>query len=241
MKRLDQMVTEARNPNTTNIDQLTSIEIIHLINDEDKKVALAVEQELESIAQAVDLITHALQDLSERELCAQDIVVGIAASGRTPYVLGALKAAKAIGAKIIAISCNPGSPIAIAADIAITPVVGPEVIMGSTRLKAGTAQKMVLNMLSTASMIRLGKVYSNLMVDLCATNQKLIERAKRIVVLATGCSEDIAAQAIAACHGKVKQAIVMIMAEVTPEQAEQLLVECDGFVRLALENAALRH
>ena len=146
----------------------------------------------------------------KQSLCEKDIVVGIAASGRTPYVIGALKYARSISATCIALSCNADSEIAKHADIAISPVVGPEVLTGSTRLKSGTAQKLILNMLSTASMVRLGKCYQNLMVDVKASNDKLVIRAIRIVMQATECSREEAECVLKQCHYDVKLSLIHI-------------------------------
>nr|PZN39319.1 MAG: N-acetylmuramic acid 6-phosphate etherase [Bacillota bacterium] len=174
-------------------------------------------------------------DLRARGLRAGDVVVAIAASGRTPYALGALEEARAVGARTIALTCNPGSEMERIAELTIAPVVGPEVIAGSTRMKAGTAQKMVLNMLSTGAMVKLGKVYGNLMVDLQPTNAKLMERARRIVMLAAGVDRETAAAALEAAGGKAKVAVVMCLAGVDAETARQALEEADGFVRRAVE------
>ncbi len=174
-------------------------------------------------------------DLALLAVTGHDAVVGLAASGSTPYVLGALAEARARGALTIAVSCNPGAPITALADIAITPIVGPEVISGSTRMKAGTAQKLVLNMLSTGTMIRLGKTYGNLMVDLQATNAKLRRRAQRIVAQATGLPAGEAATLLQECGGEVKTAIVSHLARVTPAEARARLEAAGGRVREALE------
>ena len=241
--QLQQLVSEGRNPRTTDIDLMSSLEMVTTINDEDRGVADAVQQTLPQVAQAVDAIVTAFNaggrlvyigagtsgrlgvldasecpptfgvpptmvvgliaggldalvnasegaedradagaaDLAAIGFSASDVVVGIAVSGRTPYVIGALEHAKALGARTVALTCNPDSPIARMADISIAPLVGPEVITGSTRLKSGTAQKLVLNMLSTASMVRIGKTYGNLMVDMIASNGKLVARAARVV------------------------------------------------------------
>lgn len=176
------------------------------------------------------------RDIDTRGVGPKDVVVGIAASGRTPYTIGAMERAKELGAPVIAVVCNMGSPMARVADIAIEPVVGPEVILGSTRLKAGTAQKLVLNMLSTASMILLGKVYSNLMVDLRASNAKLVLRARRIIRLATGCDEDEAARAFEEAGHNAKLAIVMVLAGVGADEARAALAETKGYVRAAVEH-----
>lgn len=293
---LHRLVTEGRNIASENIDQLSTAEMLKVINDEDKKVALAVEAILPEITQAVEAIAAAFaqggrliysgagtsgrlgvldasecpptfgtapeqvigliagghkailqavenaednaeqgaRDLQAIDFSAQDILVGIAASGRTPYVLGALGWAKQRDAVTIAISCNAQSPMAECADIALSAVVGPEVVTGSSRLKAGTAQKMILNMLTTGAMIRSGKVFGNLMVDVEATNLKLIQRQKNIVIDATGCSAEEAELTLKACNGQCKTAILMLLAELTAEQAQALLIEHKGFIRSAL-------
>lgn len=174
------------------------------------------------------------KDLEEHDLCARDVVVGIAASGRTPYVLGALEYARSIGCKTAAIACNKGSAVGQAADIAIEAQVGPEVLTGSTRLKAGTAQKMILNMITTGAMVRIGKAYQNLMVDVVQSNEKLETRAENIVMAATGVERSQARQTIDAAGGKVKLAITMILTGRDVEQAAQLLEEAEGRVRDAL-------
>ena len=174
------------------------------------------------------------KDLEEHDLCARDVVVGIAASGRTPYVLGALDYARSIGCKTAAIACNKGSAVGQAADIAIEAQVGPEVLTGSTRLKAGTAQKMILNMITTGAMVRIGKAYQNLMVDVMQSNEKLETRAENIVMAATGVERSQARQTIDAAGGKVKLAITMILTGRDVEQAAQLLEEAGGRVRDAL-------
>lgn len=174
------------------------------------------------------------KDLEEHDLCARDVVVGIAASGRTPYVLGALDYARSIGCKTAAIACNKGSAVGQAADIAIEAQVGPEVLTGSTRLKAGTAQKMILNMITTGAMVRIGKAYQNLMVDVVQSNEKLETRAENIVMAATGVERSQARQTIDAAGGKVKLAITMILTGRDVEQAAQLLEEAGGRVRDAL-------
>ncbi|WP_318460162.1 N-acetylmuramic acid 6-phosphate etherase [Photobacterium leiognathi] len=294
---LTQLVTESRNTASQNIDMLSTVEMLQVINNEDKKVALAVEQVLPEIAQVVDGIAIAFQqggrliyagagtsgrlgilDASEcpptygskpeqvigliagghqailkavenaednREMGAQDLIdlnftekdvlVGIAASGRTPYVMGAMEYAKSQNAMVACISCNPQSPMAALADVAITPVVGAEVVTGSSRMKAGTAQKLVLNMLTTGAMIRVGKVYGNLMVDVEATNAKLVERQKNIVMQATECSREEAEQALTQCNGHCKTAIVMILAGVDAQTAADLLAKNNGFTRQAIQ------
>ncbi|HEI9730472.1 N-acetylmuramic acid 6-phosphate etherase [Serratia marcescens] len=173
-------------------------------------------------------------DLRALNLTAVDMVVGLAASGRTPYVIGALRYARGLGCPTVAISCNPDSPIAHEAQVAISPVVGSEALTGSTRLKSGTAQKLVLNMLSTGAMVKLGKVYQNLMVDVKATNVKLVDRACRIVVEATGAERAQAEAALAQTGFEVKPAILMILAGVSAEEAQQRLQRHDGYLRAAL-------
>lgn len=293
---LTQMVTESRNPASEHIDTLPTLAMLQVINNEDKKVAEAVEQTLPAIAQAVDAIAVAFRqggrliytgagtsgrlgildasecpptfgsapeqvigliaggqpaifravenaednreqgarDLEAIDFSDKDVLVGIAASGRTPYVLGAMAYAQSLGATVACISCNPNSPMAQAADIAITPVVGPEVVTGSSRLKAGTAQKLVLNMLTTGAMIRIGKVYGNLMVDVEATNAKLVERQKNIVMAATECSREEAEAALIACKGHCKTAIVMLLAGVDANAARDLLSHHHGLTREAI-------
>ncbi|MDP3317327.1 MAG: N-acetylmuramic acid 6-phosphate etherase, partial [Devosia sp.] len=173
-------------------------------------------------------------DLVDIGLTARDVVVGIAVSGRTPYVIGALEHAKALGVVTVALTCNPDSPIARLADIAIAPVVGPEVITGSTRLKSGTAQKLVLNMLSTASMVRIGKTYGNLMVDMIASNQKLMARAVRIVMQATNCSVEVAEAAMARAGNDTKIAILTVLTGKSVDAARADLTGADGVLRRAL-------
>lgn len=170
------------------------------------------------------------EDLKNINLTENDVVVGLTANGNTPYVIGAIEYANSIGATTVGVTCNEGSKISEIADIAITPIVGPEVIAGSTRLKAGTAQKMVLNMLSTASMIGMGKVYSNLMVDVNPTNSKLIDRAKRIIMEATGVEKKEAEKYLEMSQNKPKVAIVMIKKDCSYEEALKLLEEHDGFI-----------
>lgn len=290
--------TEQRNPRSMEIDAKSTAEILKIINEEDKLVPLAVENELPYIEQAVEIIVDALKnggrllyfgagtsgrlgvvdasecpptfgtpfgliegfiaggkeamfraqegaedheengaaDVIKANVTSKDVVCGIAASRRTPYVVGAVKKAKEIGARTLYITCNPRSNFNIQeVDVAICPYVGPEVIMGSTRMKSGTAQKLVLNMLTTTSMIRLGKVYENMMIDLQMTNKKLVERSKRIVMTITGATYDEAAEYLAKAGGHVKTALVMIRANVDPDEAKKRLDAADGFVRLAIE------
>lgn len=296
LTQLSQMITEQRNSNTMNIDCLSAREIVQLINNEDKQVALAIEQTLPAIAQAVDKIVSAFQcggrlvyigagtsgrlgvldasecpptfgvpaqmvigliaggemalrnavegaeddsqgavrDLQQIDFKHDDVLVGIAASGRTPYVLGGLQYAKQLGAVTVAITSNPNSIMARAADIAIETIVGAEALTGSSRMKSGTAQKMVLNMLTTASMILLGKCYQNLMVDVRVSNQKLQARALRIVMQATDCSSEIAEQTLIQTNGNAKLAIMMILSGLDKAQARDLLAQQKGKLRDAL-------
>ncbi|MEQ4582443.1 MAG: N-acetylmuramic acid 6-phosphate etherase [Pantoea agglomerans] len=299
---LSQMITEGRNPASQNIDELSTEAMLRVINDEDKKVALAVEAIVPQIAAAVDAICAAFQaggrliycgagtsgrlgildasecpptfgtpreqvvgliagghtailqavenaednreqgaqDLKDIRFSRHDVLVGIAASGRTPYVLGALAYANELGATTVSLTCNPGSAMSQVAAIALTPVVGPEVVTGSSRMKAGTAQKLVLNMLTTGSMIRSGKVYGNLMVDVEATNQKLVQRQVNIVMQATDCDEATANAALTACGGHCKTAILMVLADLAADEAKALLSQHQGFIRQALQAAGAR-
>ncbi len=176
----------------------------------------------------------AVRDLKEHNFSKGDVLTGIAASGRTPYVIGGLRYANEIGAYTISISCSKGSQIAGIAQTAITPVTGPEVVTGSTRMKAGTAQKLVLNMLSTGAMIRLGKVYGNLMVDVKATNSKLEERARRIVMEAAGCSREESIDALEKAGGHAKLAILLQLTGCTPEAGRSLLKKQNGHLAEAI-------
>lgn len=292
------LATEQRNPHSMEIDASSTLQILKIINDEDKLVPLAVEKELPYIEQAVELIVKAFKnggklfyfgagtsgrlgvvdasecpptygtlpelvqgfiaggreamfvsqegaedheengaaDVLKANVTAKDVVCGIAASKRTPYVVGAVKKAKELGATTLYVTCNPRSKFDIKeVDVAICPYVGPEVVMGSTRMKSGTAQKLVLNMLTTASMIRMGKVYENMMIDLQMTNKKLVERAKRIVMTITGVDYETATSFLVKAEWHVKTALVMIKAEVSVEEAGKRLVLADGFVRKAIE------
>ncbi|MGP2484605.1 N-acetylmuramic acid 6-phosphate etherase [Pantoea eucalypti] len=299
---LSQMLTEGRNPASQNIDELSTEAMLRVINDEDKKVALAVEAIVPQIATAVEAICAAFraggrliycgagtsgrlgildasecpptfgtprdqvigliagghtailqavenaednreqgaQDLKDIHFSRHDVLVGIAASGRTPYVLGALAYANELGATTVSLSCNPGSAMSQVAAIALTPVVGPEVVTGSSRMKAGTAQKLVLNMLTTGSMIRSGKVYGNLMVDVEATNQKLVQRQVNIVMQATDCDDATARAALTGCGGHCKTAILMVLADLDADEAKALLGQHQGFIRQALQAAGAR-
>ncbi|MDF7679716.1 N-acetylmuramic acid 6-phosphate etherase [Enterobacteriaceae bacterium ESL0689] len=180
--------------------------------------------------------TQGARDLQNIHFSHRDVLIGLAASGRTPYVIGALEYARHQHAFVAIVSCNPQGEMVDFADVAITPIVGPEVITGSTRLKAGTAQKMVLNMISTAAMIRIGKVYGNLMVDVEATNAKLIERQISIVMAATECSRDTASSTLAACDNHCKTAIVMLLAHLSASEAQALLAENGGYIRQTLSH-----
>ena len=190
-----------------------------------------------AIEGAEDSLTLAEEDLKAHDLSGRDFVVGIAASGRTPYVLGGLEYAKSLGCHTAAIACNAGSAVGRAAELAIEVDCGPEVLTGSTRLKSGTAQKLILNMISTASMVRMGKVYQNLMVDVVQTNEKLCVRAENIVMQATGVDRTEARRVIDEAGGSAKTAITMILAGCTAQQAAQRLEAAGGFVRAAIQSS----
>lgn len=196
----------------------------------------AIQRSLEGVE---DDAEAGAQGIAGLNTCADDSVVGIAASGGTPFVLGALREARRRGALTISLACNSPAAIEALADIAIAPLVGPEVITGSTRMKAGTAQKMTLNMLSTVVMVRMGKTFSNLMVDVQTTNTKLRARARRIVAQACGISEEEAGKALGAAGGEVKTAIVARRAGISPEEARRRLEQSGGLVRAALESAGM--
>ncbi|MEH7479712.1 N-acetylmuramic acid 6-phosphate etherase [Neobacillus drentensis] len=191
---------------------------------------------LKAVEGAEDQPDLGVIDLKELGLTENDTVIGIAASGRTPYVIGALRYARSIGAKTVALSCNKNAAISKEADQSIEVIVGPEVLTGSTRLKAGTAHKMILNMISTSSMILLGKAYENLMVDVHVSNQKLKERAIGIIQKITGVSYEIAAETLEKAGLQVKTAIVMIKTDKNKLEAEQLLTEANGYVRKAIQS-----
>lgn len=295
---LGSLVSETRNPQTMDLDCLSTLEMVERFNQQDALVAGAVEKTLPEVALAVDAASESLKaggrliymgagtsgrlgvldasecpptfgvphglvigliaggpgallkavegaednqqlgedDLKALDLTANDMVVGLAASGRTPYVIGGLRYARNLGCRTAAISCNPGSAIAQEAEIAISPVVGPEALTGSTRLKSGTAQKLVLNMISTGAMVKLGKVYQNLMVDMKATNIKLVDRACRIVVEATGAARIDAENALKQTDYEVKPAILMILTGVDAQTAYARLADSDGYLRTALKN-----
>lgn len=189
---------------------------------------------LHAIEGAEDSPALATEDLKGKQLNSSDVLVGIAASGRTPYVIGGLHYANSIGCSTISLTCTPDSQMSKIAALNLTALTGPEVIMGSTRMKAGTAQKMILNMLTTATMIRLGKVYSNLMIDVQATNLKLKERTRLIVTLATGVDHSQADEALTAANGSAKLAILMLLTNLSATEASTLLQQSGGFVAEAL-------
>ena len=191
-----------------------------------------------AVERAEDDPQHGERDLREIALSSDDVVVGIATSGRTPYVIGGMNYARFIGAFSIGLSCNEDSQLAAAADLMISPIVGPEVISGSTRLKAGTATKMVLNMLTTAAMVRLGKTHGNIMVDLRATNSKLTARSQRIVSQLADVDGERAIELLSACDGEVKTAIVSHCRSVAPDTARHLLAEANGHLRVVLDAAS---
>lgn len=297
LQTLSTLITEQRNPNSMHVDSLSALEIVQLMNEEDKQVPLAIEKCLPQIAQAVERIVAAFQqggrlvyigagtsgrlgvldasecpptfgvspemvkgiiaggeralrhpiegaedskeqavvDLQTIQFSSKDVLVGIAASGRTPYVIGALEYAKSLGSVTVSIASNPNSAMANIVDIAIDTVVGPEVLTGSSRLKSGTAQKLVLNMLTTASMILMGKCYQNLMVDVQASNEKLKARAIRIVMQATDCDKALAEETLKQADQNAKLAIMMILSGLDRAQAEALLEKHQGKLQLALE------
>ena len=297
LQTLSTLITEQRNLNSMHVDSLSALEIVQLMNQEDKQVPLAIEKCLPQIAQAVECIVAAFQqggrlvyigagtsgrlgvldasecpptfgvspemvkgiiaggeralrhpiegaedskaqavvDLQTIHFSSKDVLVGIAASGRTPYVIGALEYAKSLGSVTVSIASNPNSAMANIVDIAIDTVVGPEVLTGSSRLKSGTAQKLVLNMLTTASMILMGKCYQNLMVDVQASNEKLKARAIRIVMQATDCDKALAEETLKLADQNAKLAIMMILSGLDRAQAEALLEKHQGKLQLALK------
>ncbi|MEV7125321.1 N-acetylmuramic acid 6-phosphate etherase [Streptomyces sp. NPDC093260] len=190
-----------------------------------------------SVEGAEDSRELAVEALDALKLTPDDTVVGVSASGRTPYAVGAVEHARRLGALTVGLACNEGSALAAAAEHGIEVVVGPELLTGSTRLKAGTAQKLVLNMISTLTMIRLGKTYGNLMVDVRASNEKLRARSRRIVALATGAPDEEIERALTAAHGEVKNAILILLASVDAPTAGRLLEESSGHLRVALDRA----
>ena len=297
LQTLSTLITEQRNSNSMHVDSLSALEIVQLMNEEDKQVPLAIEKCLPQIAQAVERIVAAFQqggrlvyigagtsgrlgvldasecpptfgvspemvkgiiaggeralrhpiegaedskaqavfDLQTIHFSSKDVLVGIAASGRTPYVIGSLEYAKSLGSVTVSIASNPNSAMANIVDIAIDTVVGPEVLTGSSRLKSGTAQKLVLNMLTTASMILMGKCYQNLMVDVQASNEKLKARAIRIVMQATDCDKTLAEETLKLAEQNAKLAIMMILSGLDRAQAEALLEKYHGKLQLALK------
>lgn len=295
--KLENLTTESRNSSSLNIDKVSTLDMVKIINNEDKKVALAVEKELVKIAEAIDGIVSgmqkggrliyigagtsgrlgildasecpptygvseelvqgiiaggteaifrakegaedskelAIEDLKSKNITENDTIVGLAASGRTPYVIGGLEYANKIGALTVSITCNANSEVAKVSKVSIAPVVGAEVVTGSTRMKAGTAQKLVLNMLSTGTMIKLGKVYGNLMVDVRATNKKLIERAKKIVCEATGVDREVAEKVLKETNYDVKLSILMILTGLDINEAKEKLSQNKGYIAKAME------
>ncbi len=296
--QLEKLLTEQRNPASLNIDLADSHAIVKIINEEDKKVAFAVEKKLGVIAEAVDAIVDGLkkggrllyfgagtsgrlgvldaaecpptfgtnpetvqgfiaggkkamfvaqegaedreefgeEEISKLNVKSSDVIVGLAASGRTPYVHGALKKAKDIGCKTIMVTTVSSDQVEVDVDFMIDVPVGPEVIMGSTRMKSATAQKLILNMLSTGAMIRLGKVYENVMVDLQLTNKKLEERAKRIVMSLAEVNYQEAAEWLDKADHHVKSALMMALTKKSKEEVTKMLDQHDGFIRRALGN-----
>ncbi len=308
--QLKDLTTEQRNAASMKIDAETVLGALRIINNEDKKVAQAVEAQISSIAQAVELVVKAFRgggrliyvgagtsgrlgvldaaecpptygsdpemvqgiiaggeqamfrsqegaedkesagaaEVEAKNVGSADVVCGVAASLRTPFVVGAVKRAKKLGARTLFVTTNPRSKLELleykeladAIDVAICPEVGPEVIMGSTRMKSGTAQKLVLNMITTTAMVRLGKVYENMMIDLQMTNQKLRERAKRIVMTITGLGYEEAESSLQQADWHVKTALVMVKAGVGKEEAARRLQQADGFVRPAIEGRSYK-
>ncbi|MGC8432427.1 N-acetylmuramic acid 6-phosphate etherase [Clostridioides difficile] len=298
IKTLENLVTEGRNKNTLQIDKEDTLGIIELINNEDKTVAYAVEEQKESIAKAVNIIVDRMkqggrlfyigagtsgrigildatecpptygvdfelvqaiiaggnqaifkaiegaeddkelgkQDIIDRGVTSKDVICGIAASGRTPYVIGAMEYAKELGCAVLSITMNPNSEMSKKADLPINIIVGAEVIMGSTRMKSGTAQKMVCNMLTTASMVKMGKVYSNLMVDVKTSNEKLVERAKRIIMIDTNVKYDVAEKFLEEADNSVKLAIFMIKSGLDKDSAKSILDRQEGYISEALKS-----
>ena len=294
---LKNMSTETRNQNTMNLDTMTPLEVVTVMNSEDAKVPEAIKPALPNIAQCVTWAIESIEaggriiymgagtsgrlgvldavecpptfgvkpevvvgliaggekafvkavegaedsrelgrgDLVNINLEKRDIVIGIAASGRTPYVLGGLEYAKEVGCHTVGISCNPGSAVGAAAELAIEVVPGPECLTGSTRLKSGTCQKLILNMISTATMVGCGKAYQNLMVDVMQTNEKLVVRAQNIVMEATGCDRETAREKIELAGGSAKTAITMILADCGLEEAKARLEKAKGHVREAIK------
>ncbi len=296
----EEPTTEAVNDASTDLDRLSTRELVAVINDEDSSVARAVASQADAIAEAIDVITerlsaggrlvyvgagtsgrlgvldasecpptfsadpgqvvgiiaggdHALrnpiegaedsrdagrEDLVAIDFSGRDVLVGIAASGSTPYVLGALRHARSVGARTIGLTCNSGTSLAEESDMPIEVVTGPEVLAGSTRMKAGTATKMVLNMLTTGTMVRLGKTYGNLMVDLKASNDKLKRRALRLLMRLASLSQTEAREKLEACNGELKTAVVSARLGVDAASARERLASANGRLRLALDDDA---
>lgn len=294
---LTKLTTEKRNPDTMNLDQMSTLEFVETMNREDGKVIEAVHEVLPQVAEVIGWTTEALsrggriiymgagtsgrlgvldavecpptfgvspdvvvgliaggerafvkavegaedsttlgtEDLKNLGLNDKDVVIGIAASGRTPYVIHALRYARSIGVKTAIIACNRNSEMSKEADVAIEPVTGPEVLTGSTRLKAGTAQKLILNMISTGSMVGVGKVYENLMVDVMQSNLKLKTRAENIVMAATECDRETARKTIDEAKGSVKLAITSILLNTSVEEAKNELEKANGHIRRTLK------
>lgn len=298
IKDRSKLLTEQRNPRTTDIDSKTTLEIIDIINDEDAMVFTAIQKERENIAKAVDLIVEAVsreggrliyvgagtsgrlgildasecpptfstdpnmvigiiaggekavfqsvegaedfpengsRDIQQKEVTHRDVVVGITTGGTTPYVMGALFEAKKRNAKAVFLCCNQETTPNFEVDVIIRPIVGPEVLTGSTRMKAGTATKLILNMLTTATMIKLGKVYENLMIDLKASNAKLTDRAERIIMTVTGVNRDDAKKLLTSAYGNAKAAIVMQKMGLDYAEAKKRLDANGGFVRKVMQ------
>jgi N-acetylmuramic acid 6-phosphate etherase len=295
---LSKLTTEQRNQNSMNMDEMSTMEMLRMMNEEDQKVAFAVEKVLPQVEHAIENIYEALQnggrlfyvvgagtsgrlgimdasecpptfmtppemvqtvmaggndaffqavegsedseksgeaDVKEKGITKNDVILGITASGRTPYPIGALKYARQIGAYTASLSCNENSRISSFADCSIEVIVGPEILTGSTRMKAATAHKMILNMISTATMVKLGKVYENLMVDVHASNYKLKERAKRNIMEITNVSYEKAEEVLRQTNHEVKPAIVMIKAGVSVKEAKAVIDENNGYVRKAID------
>lgn len=294
--KIDNLKTESRNPKTLNLDTMSTVELLRIMNEEDQKIIDTIKDALPQIEKGIQLVIRALnqkgrliymgagtsgrlgildavecaptfsttdevigiiaggdkafvkavegaedseelavKDLENARISENDVVVAIAASGRTPYAISALEHAKKMNAKCISITCNKDSLLSKYADVAIEVDAGPEILTGSTRLKAGTCQKIILNMISTASMVGIGKVYGNLMVDMKATNLKLVQRAKRIVMESTGCDIDTAAKTLELADYNSKVAIVMILTDITKEEASRQIAENHGFIRKCME------
>lgn len=292
-ENMEKRITEQRNPNTYQIDELQTADVLKIINQEDKKVAEAVNKIIPAVQQVIDQIAPRLQNggrifyvgagtsgrlgildaveckptfsvgpekvvgilaggekamfksqedieddaelgaekIRSYEISPNDSVVGIAASGKTPFVIGAVEAARKEGAFTAALVCNQDSPLAAAAEMEMAVIVGPEVVTGSTRMKAGTAQKMILNMISTTVMIKQGKVYSNLMVDLQPTNEKLRSRAQNIFKIITAAEDQIAAEYLKRANYELKEAVIMYEKGVELKEAQKLLAENDGVLK----------